>query len=273
MPRAPFLLLILTLALVTHSWSPALAQTSEAHSADYLVADQDLPKPEGPGVDPAETRKLIIEQTNAFREKQNLNPLKPNATLQKAAKKFAQYMARTHHYGHQADGQTPAQRAKAAGYDYCSIRENIAYQYDSRGFEKEALAESFVQEWIDSKGHRQNMLAPFATETGVAVVRSGKTGTYFAVQLIGRPESRSLTFRVSNMTRQPMEYRIEVNQPLSESRSFKLKPRLIRTHQRCLPGKVHFPDLERSVLLEDGLQLTIRPGQDGAPSLQVSQKK
>jgi len=265
----PLLLLLAVLA------SPILApgQSSEAHAADYLEVDTDLPKPDGSGVDLAQASALIVEKTNAFRKSKNLEPLKSDPTLKEAAKTFAEYMARTHRYGHQADGQTPAQRAKAAGYDYCSIRENIAYQYDSRGFEVKPLAKSFVEEWIDSKGHRENMLAPFATETGVALARSEKTGTYFAVQLIGRPESEAFTFKVSNQSKQTVKYRVEVNQPLSDSRSFEVNPRIIRTHQRCMPGKIHFPDLERSVLLEDGLEFVIRPGQDQSPTLQVSQKQ
>lgn len=36
-------------------------------------------------------------------------------------------MAKTGKYGHAADGRKPAERAAAHGYEYCIVRENIAY--------------------------------------------------------------------------------------------------------------------------------------------------
>ena len=80
-----------------------------------------------------------------------------------------------------------AERARRHGYAWCFIAENIAYQYDSRGFATESLAHGIVEGWKKSAGHRRNLLAREATHTGVAVARSEKTGYYYAVQLFGRP--------------------------------------------------------------------------------------
>jgi uncharacterized protein YkwD len=43
-----------------------------------------------------------------------------------------------------------------------------------------------VEGWKRSPGHRRNLLAREATQTGVAVARSDQ-GYYYAVQLFGRP--------------------------------------------------------------------------------------
>jgi uncharacterized protein YkwD len=82
-------------------------------------------------------------------------------------------MARTGKYGHAADGRRPPQRAAAAGYDYCLVAENIAYQYRSSGYESGAkLAAELVE------------------------------GRYFAVQMLGRPKSAAIRFSVQNRSRE-----------------------------------------------------------------------
>ena len=56
--------------------------------------------------------------------------------------------------------------------------ENIAYGYD--GFPKT------LDQWINSSGHRKNLLLPGATRVGVASVKSAKTGRmYWAMVIAG----------------------------------------------------------------------------------------
>ena len=66
--------------------------------------------------------------------------------------------------------------------------ENIAYGYDS--FPKT------LDQWINSSGHRKNLLLPGATRVGVASVKSAKTGRmYWAMVIAGdyeRPKRQSL---------------------------------------------------------------------------------
>jgi hypothetical protein len=61
--------------------------------------------------------------------------------------------------------------------------ENIAYGYDS--FPKT------LTQWIDSSGHRKNLLLPNASRVGVASARSASTGrTYWAMVIAGDYERR-----------------------------------------------------------------------------------
>src|SRR5262249_23915200 len=140
----------------------------------------------------------IIGRTNAFRKEQGREKVRRDAKLTRAAEYFAGYMARTDRYGHSADGQRPAARATKYGYAWCIVLENIAYEYNSRGFTTAELAEGFFEGWKNSPGHRRNMLDPDVTDTGVAVARSDKTGYYYAVQMFGRPKSKAVKFRVAN---------------------------------------------------------------------------
>lgn len=169
----------------------------------------------------------MIEGSNAFRRSHKLPAVEPNAKLSRAARDFAEYMAKSDRLAHDADGSQPADRAKRHGYDYCMVAENIGYQYRSDGFKSlNQLAAGFVTGWENSPEHRKNMLDREATETGVGLARSAKTGRYYAVQLFGRPASRSLKFSVANESSRSVEYRIG-------DERYALPPRSIRTHDVC----------------------------------------
>jgi len=137
--------------------------------------------------DLAKVPSLVVQETNDLRRENGRAHLERDAKLEDAARDFARYLARTGRFDHDADGRTPGARARSQGYKWCFIAENIAYQYDSRGYATEALARQLLEGWKKSAGHRKNLLAREATQTAVAIARSEKTGYYYAVQLFGRP--------------------------------------------------------------------------------------
>jgi uncharacterized protein YkwD len=176
--------------------------------------------------DTAEATRLIVAQTNAFRRSQGLANTTRNAQLDEVARRFAEFMARSDQYGHEADGRTPAQRAKAHGYDYCVVLENIAYQYSSAGFRTADLASRVVDGWERSPGHRRNMLDPDVTEIGVAMVQSPRSSRYYAVQMFGRPRAMHVEFRIANRSNTTLRYELG-------GEVFRLPPRVTRTHEQC----------------------------------------
>ncbi|MGE0850831.1 MAG: CAP domain-containing protein [Hyphomicrobiaceae bacterium] len=180
------------------------------------------------------TEIAIIEMTNAFRKEMRLGEVKPNAALTAAARTFAEYLARTGKFAHEADGRQPADRAEAKGYRYCSISENLAMNLDSRGFETRALAREAVEGWKNSPGHRANMLQPAVTEIGVAVVRAPhRSPKFISVQLFGRPESLKVEFRIENKAGTAVIY------TLGEE-THTLPIRSIATHTSCDPELLTF---------------------------------
>lgn len=142
-----------------------------------------------PVADTARVEKLLFEDANGFRGDNRRRPLEANPRLDAAAQKFADYMARTGDYGHKADGRTPGERLRAEGFAWCKVAENIAYAFDSRGFQSADLAHKFLEGWKASAGHRRNLLDGDVTVTGVAVARDPRN-YYFAVQLFARPCDR-----------------------------------------------------------------------------------
>jgi uncharacterized protein YkwD len=176
-----------------------------------------------PDLDRAEQQ--IVEQTNRFRRDQGIAATAPSRHLDSAARRFAQYMARSGRYGHEADGRKPVERTRAAGYEECMVAENIAFQYNSAGFGARDLADGFFEGWRNSPGHRRNMLEADATETAVAIERSAQ-GRYYAVQLFGRPASQRVRFEIGNRAPQAVRYELD-------GKAFDLPPRATRRHEQC----------------------------------------
>jgi uncharacterized protein YkwD len=184
-----------------------------------------------PDVD--KVREQIFTSTNDFRKKEKQGKLKVNAELSKAAQAFAQFMADTDEYGHTADGNEPWDRVAKAGYDYCVVLENIAYEYNSEGFTTDDLSKILVEAWEKSPPHRKNMLDPDVSEIGVGIARSSKTGRFYAVQDYGRPKSAVVTFKIVNRTKVEIKYAID-------GKDFTLAPRYSETHESCRPPELKF---------------------------------
>jgi uncharacterized protein YkwD len=169
--------------------------------------------------------RQVVERSNTFRQSQGLQPVAPEQKLATAARAFAAYMAQTDRYGHDGDGREPSQRAQAQGYEFCFMAENIAMFYSSAGIDAEALAEKFVQGWIDSPGHRRNLLSAEAVDLGVGIAQ-GPTGRYYAVQMFGRPAKLRLSFSLSNRSRVALRYQLD-------DKSYALPSGMTRTHEQC----------------------------------------
>jgi uncharacterized protein YkwD len=183
--------------------------------------------------DVAKAADAIVAGTNAFRREHELPALRVNPKLEATAREFARYMASTNRYGHEADGRHPEDRAQAHGYGYCIVLENIAYQFDSRGFETMRLALDVLEGWKGSPGHRKNMLDASVRDIGVAIARSAANGYYYSVQVFGLPREASVRFEVRNESRRTVRYRVGDD-------AFDVPPRYSRTHEMCAPGAVRF---------------------------------
>lgn len=181
-----------------------------------------------------QTEMAIIELTNTFRKEQKLTPLKHNKQLAAAARWFAEYLARTGKFAHEADGRQPSDRTKAAGYRHCMVAENLASFLDSRGFRTRDLASQMVEGWKASPGHRRNLMQPNATEIGVAVVKAqANAPKYVSVQLLGRPDSYSFRFTIENAAPSEVSYTFA-------GKTHTIGPRYRITHTTCQPGPISF---------------------------------
>ena len=199
--------------------------------------------------DLGEVTTLIMEGTNRFRKQEGRGELQSQPLLVATARDFADFLARTDKFSHEADGSEPTERAKKHDYAPCIVAENIAYEYSSAGFETEDLTRRFIEGWKKSPGHRKNMLDPDLLEAGMAVAQSKESGKYYAVQVFGRPRSAAIEFSVANESEAQVEYRLD-------DENLSLEPRFTRTHQQCRASDLRFAWTEA-----EGKPESFQPGQ------------
>lgn len=118
----------------------------------------------------------VLTIVNQERAKAGCKPLRSNSKLVLAARRHSQYMADTGKHGHEGIGDgTPQDRIDKAGYAWRGWGENIAWGYRD--------AASVMNGWMNSTGHRANILNCSYIDIGVGVDRAGENWT----QVFGIP--------------------------------------------------------------------------------------
>lgn len=131
------------------------------------------------------TRAGVANWTNASRAENILPALAANSKLNAAAMAKVNDMFARQYFAHVSPiGEQAADLADQAGYEYIAIGENLALG----NFEND---EVLVQAWMDSPGHRANILGEDFTEIGVAVRQGNfeRHPTWLAVQIFARPRT------------------------------------------------------------------------------------
>lgn len=127
--------------------------------------------------DPALQPFRVVDLVNQERSSRGLSPLHVNASLGQVAAAHAADMRRSQSFSHAgSDGSSIDVRVNRAGYGWARVGENLALGQDS--------AEAAVRAWMDSPGHRANILNPAFQDVGVAVDLNGAP---IWVQVFGRP--------------------------------------------------------------------------------------
>jgi hypothetical protein len=112
------------------------------------------------GMAQADFESEVIELVNIEREARNLHPLSYNLELTVAARRHSQDMGDQNYFDHTSlDGRMFFERIIDAGYDYRNCGENIAAGY--------ATPAAVVDGWMNSDGHRANILDPDYCDIGV----------------------------------------------------------------------------------------------------------
>jgi uncharacterized protein YkwD len=220
-------------ALVLASVSvSATGQERKEIDADYLTSSAGGPKLE-------QVVSAIIRSTNELRKVQGREPVKVNSKLTRAAQYFAAFMARTNKFGHEVDGNRPADRLSAFGYDYCIVAENIAYQAKSPEFKTEELSAAIFDSWKKSPQHLENMLDPDVAEIGVGIGHDPRSDRYYAVQEFGRPAAAAIHFDITNNASETIRYLVTGSaREQVPAKSFELPPGATMHHSRCRSSKL-----------------------------------
>ncbi|MEM9694344.1 MAG: CAP domain-containing protein [Myxococcota bacterium] len=125
------------------------------------------------GADTVDERCAVFDIVNDERRAAGLSTYVWDQALALAAQQHADDMATQNYFDHTSlDGRSFSERASEAGYDASPRGENIAVGQQN--------ATEVMQSWMNSSGHRNNIMSEGSTEIGV-----GLQGGYW-VQVFGR---------------------------------------------------------------------------------------
>lgn len=125
----------------------------------------------------------IMDLVNADRIQQGLPVLSLNSTLNLAAFAKAEDMISNHYFAHTSpEGVAPWYWFKSLGYNYAYAGENLAI-----GFQDASTLEN---SWMHSPSHRANILSPYYSDMGLAIIKS--QNSTLVVQLFGAPHKLSV---------------------------------------------------------------------------------
>ena len=125
----------------------------------------------------AQLNAAILCLVNGERADKSLPPLTQNSQLDKAATGMAARMVSEHFFSHETpDGKTVVDRVEPTGYIPNSgdwvVGENLAW-----GSGALSTPQAIVNGWMNSPGHRANILAPDYKDIGLAVAMGSPTTT------------------------------------------------------------------------------------------------
>lgn len=147
------------------------------------------------GIDRAEIETFVHEEINEERTSRGLNALKWDGELSEIARYHSQQMATDDFFSHTSPhGQTVGDRYDKFGYTcrvatsgnrYLTGAENIAQTYHHKNVlghgrltTNQEVAQALVQQWMDSRGHRENILTADWNNEGIGVYITSQKEVY-----------------------------------------------------------------------------------------------
>lgn len=131
---------------------------------------------------------LLLYRINQVRASYQLPPLVPDARLASAARDHSREMAALGYFEHDSPTQgfrTVRDRLRHCGVQALTSGENLA-TYDGESLQQ--AADDAVHDWMDSPGHRANLLDPRFHLVGVGVAVQG--GTVLVTAVFVQPQAR-----------------------------------------------------------------------------------
>jgi uncharacterized protein YkwD len=128
-----------------------------------------------------EMERKTFDDINAQRKKNNLNILTWDTQVADAARSHSQNMAARNFFSHRDPrlGELD-ERLKRMKIQWRMCGENIFYE---KGYANPVQVA--VEGWMDSPGHKKNVLTPEFTHSGVGIVRRSD-GTFYFTQIFIR---------------------------------------------------------------------------------------
>jgi serralysin len=172
MKLLPIVTIATVIGITASSIAPANAQWWRRRPTNQPV------QPTQPAPQTGNFQQQILSLVNIERSKAGLQPLTLNSQLNQAAQNHTNDMISKRYFSHTSpSGSTMTSRVNAVGYRYSTIGENIAAG--------NATAAGTMTQWMNSPGHRANILNPNFKELGVGYGPSNDQYRHYWTQVFG----------------------------------------------------------------------------------------
>lgn len=134
---------------------------------------------QGQGAEPGDLGRVVLDLVNVERRAAGVDPLVWDDALAEAAALHSDDMAARGELSHEGgDGSRVGRRARAAGFAWRMIGENVAAG--------PSTAEAAVAGWMASPEHRENILDPGFAATGAATATAEDAYGRYWTQVFAR---------------------------------------------------------------------------------------
>ncbi|WP_229074441.1 CAP domain-containing protein [Actinoplanes sp. DH11] len=169
-------------ATITSQARPKPSATKKRTRTPAPEPSRTTEAPSGGGNDSGASNSVtaeVVRLVNAERQKAGCSGLESESRLDAAAQKHSELQAEQNSMSHQLPGEASmGDRVTAEGYRWRSVGENVAAGYPS--------AASVMDGWMNSPGHKANILNCGYEEIGVGLAKSS-SGTQYWTQNFAAP--------------------------------------------------------------------------------------
>ena len=178
----------------------------------------------------------ILRLVNKQRVDNSFIPLQIDEQLQNCAREHSADMLANTKLSHVSKGKLPAERVRIASPKlFFGVFENIAY---CKGENETEIAETLVNAWMNSEGHKKNILTADVNFTGIGVSAPSADNIYYVTQLMTDSVARLVS---------------EIPTNVAKDANIKLKCEFLGNFDKNnLVVFATFPDSEAKFILEDG---------------------
>ena len=159
--------------------TPSTPSTTPQQKPESTPSKPSTTPEQKPSTDFSSYQQQVLDLVNAERTKRGISALTLDSNLSSVATKKSQDMVNKNYFDHTSPTYgSPFDMMKQFGISYRTAGENIA--------KGQKTPQEVVTAWMNSEGHRKNILTPNFTNLGVGIAKDSKGTTYWTQMFIGK---------------------------------------------------------------------------------------
>lgn len=159
--------------------TPSNPSTTPEQKPDSTPNNPNTTPEQKPSTDFSSYQQQVLDLVNAERAKRGISALTLDSSLSSIATKKSQDMVNKNYFDHTSPTYgSPFDMMKQFGISYRTAGENIA--------KGQKTPQEVVAAWMNSEGHRKNILNPNFTNLGVGIAKDSNKTTYWTQMFIGK---------------------------------------------------------------------------------------